>query len=414
MPAALDTVYSAIGQILTDDDVVDLVKQATGQDLYVDFASEKDTRKDKIRKTIEALQRDGNERWLLTYVLIRAVAQEKLCRKIVDAFPKTLVGLPLADGQVTSALAHLHQLLNTPFPPGLKYELKPKRTPFAKIVQAIVTLVASKNLHECLLKLLFALRFNEALSTGSADHVGPNLPSIVRQIDDVLKEAPVIAAMLGDDAAVEKGWIDQLTQFAVPLRTAVDASGATAATLDGIRRLVRMHLARLNGKVFAAAQNINFDALTHDLPENIEDNDAFKELVQAMRDVTTTILARVFKHKMWQDAENQISLIGNFFDSADDATGIAEWFKLQDRVNWLSKLDPDETWGKQGEEYASEVSDQISKEEALSDDVRMHFETYRSWFRDPFLKIDDLLRQDFGSLDRIPDPLTKIVNELPK
>lgn len=410
MAVQLDAVYSAIGQILTDDEVVDLVRQATGQDLYVDFASEKDTRKDKIRKTIEALQRDGNERWLLTYVLIRAVAQEKLCRKIVEAFPKTLVGLPLADGPVSSALASLRQLMNTPFPPVLKYELKPKRTPFTNIVQAIVTLVAYKNLHECLLRLLFALRFDDH----SADHVGPNLPSIVRQIDDVLKEGPDIAASLGADAAVEKGWIAQLTELAVPLRSAVEASDATAATLDGIRRLVRMHLARLNGKVFAAAQNINFDALMSDLPEDIEENDAFKELVQAMRDVTSTILARVYKHRMWQDAENQISLIGNFFESADDSTGIAEWYKLQDRVNWLAKLDPDETWGKQGEEYATEVSDQISKEEALSDDVRMHFETYRSWFRDPFLKIDDSLRKDFGSLDRIPDPLTKIVNELPK
>ena len=88
MPVALDTVYSAIGQILTDDDVVELVRQATGQDLYVDFASEKDTRKDKIRKTIEALQRDGNERWLLTYVLIRAVAQEKLAGRSSTLFPR--------------------------------------------------------------------------------------------------------------------------------------------------------------------------------------------------------------------------------------------------------------------------------------------------------------------------------------
>ena len=54
--------------------------------------------------------------------------------------------------------------------------------------------------------------------------------AFVRQIDDVLKEAPDIAALLGDDAAVEKGWIAQLTELAVPLRSAVDASGAAAAS----------------------------------------------------------------------------------------------------------------------------------------------------------------------------------------
>src|SRR6195952_225055 len=190
MPVPLDTVYSAIGQILTDDDVVDLVRQATGQDLYVDFASEKDTRKDKIRKTIEALQRDGNERWLLTYMLIRATVKDGLCKKIVDAFPTTLINLPQADGQVMSALTYLQQLLNSPLPPGIRSKLRPKRPLFNEIVQGIVTLFAYKDLHECLLKLLFTLNVGESLLRNPVDQLAPNLDGIVRQMDQVIAQAP--------------------------------------------------------------------------------------------------------------------------------------------------------------------------------------------------------------------------------
>ena len=116
---------------------------------------------------------------------------------------------------------------------------------------------------------------------------------------------------------------------------------------------------------------------------------------------------------MWLEAENQISQIRSDFDLPDYATGLArQWFKLRSRVDWLARLDPSEDWGKQAEAYATDIDDELGKEQKLGDDARMHFETYRSWFRDPFLKIDESLKMDCGSLRRIDDPLTKIVNQL--
>ncbi len=70
---------------------------------------------------------------------------------------------------------------------------------------------------------------------------------------------------------------------------------------------------------FAVVQEIPFDALIRDPPDAIEDRAEFKDLVQAMRDLTATVLGRALKNKLWQDAENQISLISNYFDSPDDA-----------------------------------------------------------------------------------------------
>ena len=87
-------VSAEIGRVLTDADVDALVDRATGMDVNNSFASPNDPRKVRIRKTLEALEEAGQERLLLTYVMIRAVAQDKVRRKIVDAFPGTLVRLP--------------------------------------------------------------------------------------------------------------------------------------------------------------------------------------------------------------------------------------------------------------------------------------------------------------------------------
>jgi hypothetical protein len=410
----LDSVSKAIGKILTDVDLESLVAKATGEDIYNVFATRDDPRMVKIRKTLKALEDVGRERWLLTYVLIHAGAQDELCRAVVDAFPATLISLPQADGQVTSTLTYLCQLLNSPLPPSLRFELEPKQSPFAEIVKGIVVLFAYKNIHECLLKLLFTLNINEALLANPVEHLPPNLESIARQMDQIVEQTADPLALLGANAVQENVWVGELPRLSAALRATEGAPEKAADVIDQIQRLVRVNLAGLNRKIFDAVQNLSFDALTgDDLPSSIQDRNEFKEMVQVIRDLKVTVLARVLKHKMWLEAENQISQIRSDFDLPDYATGLArQWFKLRSRVDWLAKLDPSENWDKQAEGYATEIDDELGKEQKLGDDARMHFETYRSWFRDPFLKIDESLKMDCGSLRRIDDPLTKIVNEL--
>jgi hypothetical protein len=416
----LDVVYSAIGEVLTDEEIELLVKQATGNDIYNEYAGRNDPRKIKIKKTIEALNHIGNERWLLTWVLIYAAAQErlrekqeKLREKIVKAFPKTLIDLPQAESHVGTALDHMQKVLNTPFPPPLKFQLRPKRPSFAEIVQSIVTLFGYKSLHEGLLLLLFTLSYNEALLANPADDVDPNIESIARQMDEVVKQAPAALALLGVAAAEQRGWVSQLTPFSAALRAAAGAPDTAAHIIDDIQRLVRENLSELNRKIFAAVQKLSFEPLMSDLPLDIENRAEFKNLVQAMRDLSATILARTLKYKMWQDAENQMSLVGTYFIAPDDAAGIADdWFKLQSRVDWLANLEPNEQWSKEAKEHAGEIETELFKEGQLEDDARMHFEAYRTWFRGPFKKIDQALTVDCGSLRKMDDPLTKILNEL--
>jgi len=408
----LSKVYSAIGAALTDEEIDQLVEKAGKQPS--DIFGQNDTRKEKIRKTIEKLKKEGNERWLLTYVLIQAAEHADVRQAIVQAFPTTLIRLPLAEQGVMAASEYLRKVL-IPVPPGLKIELLPKRRSFSDIMQSIVTLFAYKSLHEYLLRLLFILNVNEALLANAAQGVAPDLDSVVHQMDQVVGQAPAVVACVGAGASQEDLWVTKLRSFSASLQAVLNTPEKARDIINEVQRLVRQNLLRLNGKIFVAVQELSFDALTGNFPETIEERNEFKELVQAIFDLRATVLARAFKNKMWQDAENQMSLISGYFDAPTNATSMIEdWLALRSRVNWLAELEPDEQWANEARKYATEIDEDLSKEEELDDQIRVHFETYRSWFRGPFTKIDDTLKLDCGALCKMDDPLKTILDALTK
>ena len=93
----------------------------------------------------------------------------------------------------------------------------------------------------------------------------------------------------------------------------------------------------------------------------------------------------------------------------DYATGLArQWFKVRSRVDWLANGVRSENWGKQAEAYATEIDDELGKEQKLGDDARIGISKPTDLVQGPFLKIDESLKMDCGSLRRIDDPLTKI------
>ncbi|MEA2840731.1 MAG: hypothetical protein QOF41_2061 [Methylobacteriaceae bacterium] len=412
----LDGVYAAIGEILTDEELELLVREATGKDIYNEFCSISDTRKVKIKKTIEALKSEGNERWLLTYVLIYAAAQERLRRKfrekVVNAFPKTLKDLPEAETHVGKVLANLAKVLNIPLTLRLKAALRSKQRKFEDVVQSIVMLFAYKRLHELLLMLLFTISHNETLLAGPSEDVTLKLESITRQIGQVIQQAPVSLALLGDAGKEQVGIVEELAKLSVSVAAARGPDNIASA-IDDIQRFVRQRVGDLNKKIFATVQKLSFEPFMIDFPSEIEERDEFKDLVQAMRDLTATILARTLKHRIWQDAENQMSLVGNYFVAADDAPAIAEdWFALRDCIDWLAALEPDEPWLNEAKVYATELETELFKEQQLDEGARIHFDTYRTWFMGPFKKVDETLTMDYGSLCKIDDQIKKITDEL--
>ena len=401
----------AIGAALTEEDIEKVVLEATGNDIYNIYAAKGEPRASLISKTLAQLETEGTERWLLTYILI-ANAQEKLRMLIVKTWPKTLVDLPQAEGQVASALKYLHLLLNIPLPTDLKFELRPKHEAFDEIRRRIAELYVYKSLHEFLhvlqLKLVVA-GSAQAGAGGTQDFSG-----ILAQCAEIAAQAPPVVALL-DSGETELAWISQLGGSATSLKSAIGASDIAACLRfrDVIQGLARLHLSRLNTRVFTAAKELSFDALVEDLPLDIETQDAFTELVHAVRELKPTVIARALKQSIWQDAEKQISDIANIVSvSGDEFSEFSEhWSTLKSRVLWLATLDPGDPWAKQVQQSSDEIDDGLSKEK-LDDEVRHRFEAYGNQFRFRFLAIDNTLKQDCSSLRLIDAPLTRILREL--
>jgi hypothetical protein len=311
-------------------------------------------------------------------------------------------------------LDNLQKLMGTPLPQNVKVHLRPKRLSFAEIVQRIISLFAYKSLHESFLLLLITLNYNETLLANPDEQTEPNLESIARQMDNVSNKAPAVLALLSVVPPELNGWLTQLAPLAAGLRAA-GTPDKTAAAIDNIQRSVRLALSWLNGKIFETVRELSFEPLIMDVPLEIEDRDEFKDLRQAVRDLMATVLARTLKHKMWQDAENQMSLLGSSLEVEGEAVGIADdWTILRTRVDWLAGLDPNEKWAGQADKHALEIDTEITKEGKLDDNLRMHFEAFRTWFKEPFKKMDEALTVDCGSLRKMDDPITKLLNELAK
>ena len=157
------------------------------------------------------------------------------------------------------------------------------------------------------------------------------------------------------------------------------AAADTAAgkrAVDDIGQLIKVQLARLNLKVFKAANDLSFEALTYDFPDDIETQDAFNDLVHAIRELKPTILARALKYSLWQEAENDISVVEDFFNiSGQDVTDISgPWFAVKPRVLWLAILDPDDPWAKQIRQLSDKIDDQMLAKKTLDDPLKAHFE----------------------------------------
>jgi hypothetical protein len=416
LPELRKKAIEAIGDAMTEEQIVRVVRDATGNDIFNVYAARNDPRAVLLSKTLDQLENEGTERWLLTYILI-AIAREKLRMLIVKTWPKTLVSLPQAEDQVASALKYLNTLLTLPLPNDLKYELRPKHDEFQDIRQRIAALYAYKNLHENLHQLNLKLTLGAMVqATGAA---APDFGHIVVQCDEILSEAPTFAQLLGDhsdEANAELDWIAKLQTLAASLKSAITASDVAACLriIDAIQQLIRMHLSRLNGQVFKAATDLSFEALTDDFPLDLEVQQAFKDLGYAVRDLKPTVLARALKHTLWQETENDISLVGDFFNiPGEEVADISEhWFALKSRVLWLAALDPDDPWAKQVRAFSDEIDDGLLGKKTLDDEIKGHFEAYRNLFRFRFLAIDNTLKLDCGSLRKIDAPLTEILKEL--
>lgn len=416
-PTFLKPVADAIGDALTIEQLEDIVIAATGSGLFEEFAAPSDPRRLAVRRTLERLIQDGTERWLLTYVLISADADDRLRRLIVKACPETLVSLPFVDQQVDRALQSLDKVMIAALASDFKSELKPSRDKLSAISRQVATLFTYKTLHECLHALHLKLAFKSALDAAVNDQARlRELKDGEEKIERSCTTAREAAASLDDaDSQVEVSWIAELERLSKQLQSTIAASNADEAA--GIRaevqRLIRLQLSRLNKNIFEAARQLSLHELIVVLPTEIKLEDSFFQLSHAVRELKTSVIARALVHKIWQDVDNELSLIEGFLDvPANGAAQFAEhWLTLKLRILWLGTLDPDAEWSKEAKKYSEHIDDELT-EEKLDNDVKPTFETYCRIVKFRFFAVDATLKADCGSLGKFHAPLKRIVEEI--
>jgi hypothetical protein len=413
-PTLRERLTRSIGATLTEnDDIKRIVEDATGNDPYNEYTHPTLPRAQQISQILEHLEKEGHERWLLTYVLVRAVRDERLRRLIVEACPQTMDPLIPMDDQVNAVLKNLEAALASPLAREIRIELREKRSDFDTVLKQIVELLYYKRLQELLLRLHTKLTFESTLEPLADQHLDASKESI-KEVLDACKQARDATALLGrapNDRTFELCSIAELEQLGVDATSAIERGDLTAAKTVGndLQRLIRQHLSRLNGHVFELAKRLPLPALIERPPLSLEES--FSPLEHAVRDLTPTVLARVLLRKMWQEALNEISLISDLLDAG--LTGDTEfsdhWYSLKSHIRWLMSLEPEAPWSKRLHECSTDIDTQLA-DEKIKGDIKPWFESYRRAVAFGFTTV--MLKLDFASLEKINPKLKAVLEEI--
>lgn len=419
-PPSIPSVAQAIVRALPDE-IEKLVAAATGNELFIEYASPKTPLRRAVEDALRQLVVDRKERWLLTHIMIHEMAGPSLLRLIVKDCPEALLPPPNVDQQVARVMRQLVLVTAAvsaaaAADPWLKDQLHQSRDKFGDISRQISALAAYKGLHECLHALDLKLTFLAVLDRNTAEAGTGALDGRPAQLQNACLEARARAAPLGSNSAesqLEFAWIDELEKLVGQYGTALGARDAAAAAslMSDVQRLVRLQLSRLNARIFETACKLPLANLVLALRDEFSSNDFFDEFDFAVRDLSPTVIARALYHRMWQDADNELAMMTDLLDAPYDGLKLVlgHWVTFWNRITWLIKYDPDIQWAaealKGGEHLADALADLAGEvtEGKINATTRQSFEDYFNQIRLRFLAIDAALKSDFGILSRI-DP----------
>lgn len=415
VPAWREHLTRSIATALSqDDDFMRVVKDATGYDPFEEYTSRYLPRTQQISQILTALEKDGSERWLLTYVLVRAMQNDQLPRLIAKACPGWVDPEPV-EQRVNSLVEIFEQVFPRPLAQDIRLDLYSKQGAFGTVLQQNAQLLFYKRWQELLQRLHATLAFGLPLDT-SAD-LQPNDPELCgKHVADICERARKDLALLGDDferKTFELSTIAEIEQLGSKARTSAAAGNVDEATaaLDDLERTARQQLSRLNAHIFDAAKQLSLPTLVDDPPTSLLLLDSYPTLRQRVRNLAPTVLARVLLRKLWQEALNEIALVSDLMDAGltRDTEFDDHWRMLKSRIRRITELEPDAPWSKPLNEYAAEIDNQLA-DETTDGTIRPSFEKYRRTAALGFLSV--LLKLDFAALEKINPKLQGILEDI--
>lgn len=426
-------VAEKISEGLSDEQIEEVILAATGYRLYREYGAPGDPMNLAIYKALDQLTQKGIERWLLTYVLVRAVANDPLRHLIVKVSPESLMPVSSVEAQVQRVIENLTRVRTAALTPEFMEELKGKSSELPAVSRQIATLFAYKSLHECLHALQMQLSHRSTIGAAPGRQARLNdLVDCQKKIELAATKAIKAAEKLDSSPDIigpEHAWIDELKRHATELQLELNAPNANgpddspeaaaflarldAAVFEDVQSLTRRHLVRLNQRIFDTANELSLEELILAMPELIQAEDYFAQFKHSIRDLNPTVLARTLVHKIWQDVDKEISLIEDVLEiPADGKKRFRDhWMTLRRRVLWLATLEPDAEWSRNATKEAERIDDKVAAE-ASDQEIRPLFESLRSYAKYRFFAVDDALKKDCDSLGRIDEPLRSMLEEI--
>jgi hypothetical protein len=419
MPQNIESVASAIGDQLEQSVIEQAMRDATGKELYKQFAGPRVPLNLAIQNALVELNEDGRERWFLTYVLIDAVAFDALRRVIFNAYP--VLTLPNLDVQVDQVLGQLKKVVEAVVKPDIKLRLAPWGGAFAAIPRNIDTFLAYKSLHASLHGLQLKLTVRPPLGPDAAREKRiDELKGWCKQVTEVSVNARKFGSQLAQDPDVpgsELDWISRLELLVRQWQLALNASDVDSGStfLKAVQLLVPLQLSVLNGRIFESARKLSISDLVFTLPLDIRG--PFIDYAYAVQDLKPTVLARVFEHKIWQDVDDGISELEQLFDDRGGAAKFkSQWVTLGILVYWLTTLYPNAKWPATAKKYADNINEQLGRKnfelagsdmavDSANPKIKPMFEDLRRLMRFQFLEIDTNFKNDCSSLLKFVEPL---------
>jgi hypothetical protein len=198
-----------------------------------------------------------------------------------------------------------------------------------------------------------------------------------------------------------------------------NASYQALIALNAISHVLRVVPARLSEQIFDAARALPFADIAVELANLAATLPAADPATHQLETSSTvvgvlasTIRARVFEHRRWQEVDNRLANLLQLTESEERAAFAAEfvpiWVEVKLRVKTLIDLDRGGSWGDVITGYSQRIDDRLA-DSRIDPEFSLQFEGYLDEAQNRFVEVDLKLKSECAHLVRLGKPLRAIL-----
>lgn len=297
-----------------------------------------------------------------------------------------------------------------------------------RVSTAIKTLLVYKEMHDRLQKLQVVSGSGRELRIAAlniADSAqGLMLKRHLQRLQRLHGQTPQwLAGLEPRLRQIELDWLADFKEGMDVLGAAVTARDAAQAlsAFDTVRAILRGATAHMDSRIFETVTSMQLHEVTDMLTViagAIETDDQalsdIADAVRAMTKLSSLLLARVMRHKLWQDADNSIEELSDLVLPNGDVIPekvTRRWDALSLSMDTLLDQNGTEQWRADMAACVSAMQQRVDAKRA-DDDLVLALEDYRDVALNQFVEVDTELKANCTSLHGVSTPLDQLLGRL--